>query len=180
MNSETAILVEDITTRVQRAIRVGDYPAIVGLHGERTLILSDYDYLTNWVTSLDFEIRAAAKAQVNTTHRWVFAVAQVWHDDGDTIQARPLFTGPLQPGETETIHWMSCDADDGIDYGRVQFARRPDGEPVFDDAEYFACPMDAGNRLPGAAMHRLLTAGIPDLATAIQQRPRMAAINNPG
>jgi hypothetical protein len=28
-------------------------------------------------------------------------------------------------------------------------------------------------------MHRLLTAGIPDLATAIQQRPRVAAINSP-
>jgi hypothetical protein len=136
----------------------------VGLHGERTLILSDYDYLFSWATALEFEIRAAARAQAIATRRWVFAVPQVWYDDGETIQARPLFTAPLQPGETETITWMSCDADDGVDYGRVQFARRPGGEPVFDDAEYFDYPVHALNRAPGAAMHRLLTAGIPDLA----------------
>ncbi|KQC35380.1 hypothetical protein [Frankia sp. ACN1ag] len=170
MNSETADLVEGITSRVQRAILAGDYPAIVGLHGERTLILSDYDYLISWATSLEFEIRAAAQAQANATHRWVFAVAQVWYDDGDTIQARPLHTAPLQLGETETISWMSYDAEDGIDYGRVQFARRPGGEPVFDDAEYFAEPMQPLNRLPGSAMHRLLVAGIPDLAAALPQR----------
>ncbi len=170
MNSETAVLVEDITARVQRAVCAGDYPAIVGLRGERTLVLSDYDYLASWATGLEFEIRAAAKAQANATHRWVFAVAQVWYDDGDTAQARPLHTAPMQPGEVETISWMSYDADDGIDYGRVQFARRPGGEPVFDDAEYFAEPMRPFNRLPGSAMQRLLVAGIPDLASALPQR----------
>jgi len=170
MNSETAVLVEDITARVQRAVRAGDYTAIVGLHGERKLILSDYDYLINWATSLEFEIRAAAKAQANATKRWVFAVAQVWYDDGETIQARPLHTAPLQPGEIETISWMSYDADDGVDYGRVQFARRPGGQPVFDDAVYFTDPMQPLNRLPGSAMHRLLLAGIPDLASALPQR----------
>jgi hypothetical protein len=169
MNSETAVLVEDITARVQRAVRAGDYPAVVGLHGDRKLILSDYDYLISWATSLEFEIRTAAKTQANATHRWVFAVAQVWYDDGDTIQARPLHTAPLQPGEVETISWMSYDADDGIAYGRVQFARRPGGEPVFDDAEYFAEPMQPLNRLPGSAMHRLLVSGIPDLASALPQ-----------
>jgi len=128
MNSETAVLVEDITARVQRAVCAGDYPAIVGLHGERTLVLSDYDYLMSWATGLEFEIRAAAKAQANATHRWVFAVAQVWYDDGETIQARPLHTAPLQPREVETISWMSYDADDGIDYGQVPFARRPGGQ----------------------------------------------------
>ncbi|MBL7491889.1 hypothetical protein I6A60_20170 [Frankia sp. AgB1.9] len=167
MNSETAELVEDITGRVQRAVCAGDYPAIVGLQGERTLVVSDYDYLFNWATALEFEIRTAARAQAIATYRWVFAFAQVWHDDGETILARPLHAGPLQPGETETISWMSCDADDGVDYGRVQFARRPGGQPVFDEAEYFDTPMDALNRLPGSAMHRLLMAGIPDLAAAL-------------
>jgi len=167
MNRETALLVEDITARVQRAVRAGDYPAIVGLHGERTLILSDYDYLFSWATALEFEIRSAARAQAIGTYRWVFAVPQVWFDDGEIIQARPLFTSPLLPGETETITWMSCDADDGVDYGRVQFARRPGGEPVFDDAEYFDFPVQALQRTPGAAMHRLLNAGIPDLAAQL-------------
>ncbi|WP_261558212.1 hypothetical protein, partial [Frankia tisae] len=141
MNSETWTLVEDITVRVERAVSAGDYPAIVGLHGDRKLILSDYDYLASWATSLAFEIRAAAEAQAIATSRWVFAVPQVWYHDGDTIQARPLFTAPLQPGETETISWVSYDDGDGIDYGRVEFARRPNGEPVFDEAEYFTTPM---------------------------------------
>ena len=155
---------------MQRAVRAGDYPAIVGLHGDRTLVLSDYDYLMGWATALDFEIRAAAKAQANATHRWVFAVAQVWYDDGETILARPLHTAPLQPGEIETISWMSYDDGDGIDYGRVQFARRPGGQPVFDDAECFDTPMHPLHRLPGSAMHRLLVAGTPDLAAALPQR----------
>ncbi|ORT50895.1 hypothetical protein [Frankia sp. KB5] len=164
MNSETTLLVEDITARVQRAVRSGDYPAIVGLQGERKLILSDYDYLFTWATALEFECRSAARAQAIGTRRWVFAVPQVWFDDGEIMQARPLFTSPLLPGETETITWMSCDEDDGVDYGRVEFARRPNGEPVFDDIEYFDFPVHALNRMPGAAMHRLLTSGIPDLA----------------
>ncbi|MCL9760165.1 hypothetical protein [Frankia sp. AiPa1] len=171
MNSKTGALVEDITARVQRAVRAGDYPAIVGLYGDRTLILSDYDYLASWATSLVFEVRAAAQAQTIHVHRWVFAVPHVWYDDGDTIQARPLFTAPRQPGETETISWMSYDDGDGIDYGWVEFARRPSGEPVFDEPEYFAVPMHPLPRHPGAALHRLLTSGIPDLASALPQRP---------
>ncbi|WP_239396498.1 hypothetical protein [Frankia sp. CiP3] len=171
MNSETWALVEDIATRVQHAVRAGDHPAIVGLYGDRNLTLSDYDYLISWATSLAFEIRAATQAQAIATHRWVFAVPQVWFHDGDTIQACPLFTAPLQLGETETISWMSYDEGDGIGYGRVEFARRPNGDPVFEEPEYFTTPMNPLPRHSGAALHRLLAANIPDLPSALPRRP---------
>ncbi|GLX04600.1 hypothetical protein Misp03_15270 [Microbispora sp. NBRC 16548] len=32
---------------------------------------------------------------------------------------------------------MSFDRGDGIDYGRVAYARRPSGEPVFEEPEIF-------------------------------------------
>lgn len=160
MNADTWTLVEDITSRVQRAVRTGDYPAILGLQGDQNLFLSDYPYLTSWATALEFEIRAAATAKAIHTHRWLLAVPQVWYDDGEIIQARPLYTAPLQPGETETISWMSYDATDGVDYGRVEFARRPDGQPVFDDLEYFTSPVQPLPRHPGGALHRLLVADI--------------------
>ncbi|ABD11163.1 hypothetical protein CcI156_17935 [Frankia sp. CcI156] len=165
MNTHTWTLIEDITARVQRAVRAGDQPAILGLHGTRNLIVSDYDYLCSWATALAFEIRAAAQAQSNATHRWVLAVPQVWYDDGEIIQARPLHTAPVQADEQEAITWMSCDDTDGVDYGRVPFTRRPNGEPVFDDPEYFTSPVHSLQRTPGAALHRLLTANIPDLAS---------------
>ncbi|WP_235609010.1 hypothetical protein, partial [Frankia casuarinae] len=134
-------------------------------------VLTDRPYLISWATALAFEIRAAAHAQSNATHRWVFAVPQVWYEDGDLIEARPLFTAPVQPDEQEAITWMSCDDTDGIDYGRVPFTRRPGGEPVFDDPEYFTSPVRPLQRTPGAALHRLLTAGIPDLASHLPATP---------
>ncbi|WP_261558202.1 hypothetical protein [Frankia tisae] len=132
----------------------GDYPAILGLQGDRNLSLSDYPYLTSWATALAFEIRAAATAQASHTHRWILAVPQVWYDDGEIIQARPLYTMPLQPSETETISWMSYDATDGVDYGRLPFACRPDGQPVFDDLDYFTSPVQPLLRHPGGALRR--------------------------
>ncbi|MEX5709140.1 hypothetical protein AB1484_12725 [Parafrankia sp. FMc6] len=171
MNTDTWTLVEDITGRVQQAVSAGDYPAILGLHGRRNLVLTDRPYLISWATALAFEIRAAARAQSNATHRWVLAVPQVWYQDGDLIEARPLFTAPVQPDEQEAITWMSCDDTDGIDYGRVPFTRRPGGEPVFDDPEFFTSPIRPLQRTPGAALHRLLTAGIPDLASHLPAHP---------
>ncbi|SQD98933.1 hypothetical protein FMEAI12_5000025 [Parafrankia sp. Ea1.12] len=63
--------------------------------GAAALILSDYDYLASWATSLAFEVRTAAQAQTIHVHRWVFAVPHVCYHDGDTIQARAPVHGTL-------------------------------------------------------------------------------------
>jgi hypothetical protein len=150
-------LVEDVTGRVERAVRAGDCPAIVGLCGERDLFLSDYDYLCHRLCAVAFEHRASTYARKIAARRWVFAVPQVWHYGDDAIEARPLFTGPVEPDEQEAILWMSFDVEDGVDYGRVLFARRPSGEPVFDSAQYLDGPALPTTDTPGNVLLRLLT-----------------------
>ncbi len=44
---------------------------------------------------------------------------------------------------------MSCDKDDGVDYGRVPYARRPNREPVFDDPEVFTVGVHPHHTMPG-------------------------------
>ncbi|MBB5966438.1 hypothetical protein [Planomonospora venezuelensis] len=59
---------------------------------------------------------------------------------------------PLREGEQEAITWMSCDRDDGVDYGRVAYARRPSGEPVFEDPEVFTVGVRPHEGIPGFAL----------------------------
>lgn len=67
----------------------------------------------------------------------------------DTVDTRAVSNHPLREGEHEAITWMSCDRDDGVDYGRVPYARRPSGEPVFDDPEVFTVGVLPYEAMPG-------------------------------
>jgi hypothetical protein len=55
---------------------------------------------------------------------------------------------PLREGEQEAITWMSFDRNDGIDYGRVAYARCPNGVPVFEEPEMFTLEV-AAEGMPG-------------------------------
>ncbi|GGT06224.1 hypothetical protein GCM10010156_74670 [Planobispora rosea] len=160
MNDETAALLFDVLERLQQNIAARGCPAIVALEGEQKLVLSDYDYLRDPRSALSFETRAAARAQEIQATRWVFAVPLVWVAAADTVYSRAVSNHPLREGEQETITWMSFDEGDGVDYGRVPYARRPSGEPVFDDPEMFAVGVRAAPAMPGRTLlHRLFPAG---------------------
>ncbi|WLW50325.1 hypothetical protein [Streptomyces sp. YU58] len=45
MNDATERLLRDVVSRLQRSITERDCPAMVGLQGDRTLVLADYGYL---------------------------------------------------------------------------------------------------------------------------------------
>ncbi|MEV0220313.1 hypothetical protein [Streptomyces sp. NPDC050704] len=150
MNQDTEHLLRDVVARLERAIHDRDCPAIVALQGKRTLVLSDYDYLRDEPTASAFEERAAAKAREIHAVRWVFAVPQVLVPVEDGVAARAVANLPLREGEQEAITWMSCDRSDGVDYGWVPYARRPGGEPVFDEPEVVMVPVQPGDRVPGA------------------------------
>ena len=130
---------------------------MVALQGDRTLVLSDYDYLRDVPTAVAFEQRAAEKARENHTSRFVFAVPQVWVDSGDSVQARAVSNHPLREGEREVIAWMSYDAHDGVDYGFVPYVRRPNGEPIFDFPEVFSAAVRLREQAPGWILLRALT-----------------------
>jgi hypothetical protein len=149
VNQDTENLLRDVVGRLERAITDRDCPAIVALQGDRTLVLSDYDYLRDDTTAAAFEERAAAKARETHTIRWVFAVPQVLLLVEGGVAARAVSNLPLREGEREAITWMSCDPDDGVDYGLVPYVRRPGGEPVFDEPEVFTIPVRPGDRVPG-------------------------------
>ncbi|KAB8185221.1 hypothetical protein FH608_047925 [Nonomuraea phyllanthi] len=160
MNDETAALLFDVVERLQKNIAAHDCPAIVALEGERKLVLSDYDYLRDPGFAASFETRAAAKAQEIQATRWVIAVPLVWVATPDTVYSRAVSNHPLREGEQETITWMSFNERDGVDYGRVPYARRPSGEPVFDDPEMFAVGVRPAQAMPG---HTLLQELLPHL-----------------
>jgi len=145
----------DVTERLERSIRVRDCPAIVALEGQRKLILSDYDYLRDEEAAASFERRAAAQAGEIGVRRWVIAVPQVWRIRAGVISTRAVSNHPLREGEQEAISWMSFDADDGVDYGRVALTRCPDGEPVFAEPEIFTVKAEA-QPAPGAPGQTLL------------------------
>lgn len=156
MNSATAALLYDVVGRLEKSVLVRECPAIVALDGERRLILSDYDYLRDDQAAAAFEARAAAKALEAGTTRWVFAVPQVWlFQPPNTIFTRAVSNHPLREGEQEAITWMSYDQADGVDYGRVAYTRRPSGEPVFEDPEFFQVGITPTEIVPG---YRLLQA----------------------
>lgn len=158
MNEATLALLDDVVDRLQRSIRAGEFPAIVILHGERTLTLSDYDYLRDLDTAAHFELRAAEHARRIHAGQWVFAVPQVWLKTPDAIAARAISRHPLREGEQEAITWTAFNLDDGVDYGLVPYTRRPNGEPVFDEPEVFTSNVMPGERAPGRTLLRTLMA----------------------
>lgn len=156
VNQETESLLSDVIGWLERAILEQDCPAVVALQGDRTLVLSDYDYLRDEPAAAAFEQRAAVKAQQIHTSRFVFAVPQVWVETDDRVQARAVSNHPLREGEREVISWMSYDAHDGVDYGFVPYVRRPSGEPIFSDPEVFTALVRPRERAPGWNLLRAL------------------------
>ncbi|RBQ21199.1 hypothetical protein DP939_00205 [Spongiactinospora rosea] len=157
MNDQAAGLLFDVVARLQKSILARDCPAIVALRGERILYLSDYDYLRDEATAAAFEMRAAAKAAEINAGLWVLAVPQVWVITRDGILSRAVSNHPLREGEQEAITWMSCDQGDGVDYGRVPYTRRPNGEPVFGEPEMITVGVQPGEHMPGYTLLRSLT-----------------------
>jgi hypothetical protein len=149
MNDETAALLFDVVERLEKSIIARECPAIAALQGERLLILSDYDYLRDEQAAAAFETRTAAKAREVAAARWVFAVPQVWMITPERVYSRAVSNHPLREGEQEAITWMSFDPGDGVDYGRVSYTRRPNGEPVFDEPEMFMVGVRPAEHMPG-------------------------------
>ncbi|MFF3669879.1 hypothetical protein [Microtetraspora malaysiensis] len=138
MNAETADLLFEVVERLEKSIVARDCPAMVAVEGRRKLVLSDYDYLRDDASAVAFEKRAASKAREVGAVRWVIAVPQVWvFTPPSMVSVRAVSNHPLREGEQEAITWMSFDQDEGVDYGRVAYARRPSGEPVFEEPEMF-------------------------------------------
>jgi hypothetical protein len=100
-------------------------------------------------TALAFELRAAAKAREFAVVRWVLAVPQVWVVTPGTVLTRAVSDHPLRQGEQEAITWMSFDHQDGADYGRVPYTRRPSGDPVFGDPKVFTVGIRPRDIMPG-------------------------------
>jgi hypothetical protein len=154
MNDETTELLFDVVERLEKSIIARDCPAIIALNGERSLVLSDYDYLRGKRTATAFETRAAVKARDIATTRWVLAVPQVWVITADAVLSRAVSNHPLREGEQEAITWMSFDLSDGVDYGRVPYTRRPNGEPVFGEPQMFTVGVRPAEHMPGYTLLR--------------------------
>ncbi|MFI0483531.1 hypothetical protein [Actinomadura sp. 9N215] len=158
MNETTFGLLRDVAARLERAIRSRDCPAIVALESQRRLVLSDYDYLRDDQAAHAFEDRAGEHARRIEAIRFVFAVSRVWVVAPGQVAARAASNHPLRPGEQEAITWLSFDITDGVDYGRVPYARRPNGEPIFDEPESFTVEVWPEERMPGFRLLRVLIA----------------------
>lgn len=156
MDDTTWELALDVVARVERAVQSRDCPAIVALAGDRRLVMSDYDYLRDRESAERFERRAAARAQEIHAVRWAFAVPQVWVVTDDHVLTRAVSNHPLRPGETECITLVTFHIDEGIDFGRVPYTRRPDTEPVFGDPEWFEFPLTASADAPARTLLRLM------------------------
>ena len=156
MNNETEALLRDAVMRSKRAVQDRECPCIVVLHGSRSLVLSDYDYLRDEPTAVAFEERTAERAQEISAGRWALAVPQVLALTEGGVAARAASNLPLREGEREAITWMTCDAEDGVDYGLVPYTRRPGGEPVFGDLEIFTVAVHPTEWMPGRHLLRAL------------------------
>jgi hypothetical protein len=77
----------------------------------------------------------------------------------------------LREGEQEAITWMSFDQEAGVDYGRVAYARRPNGDPVFEEPEIFQIGIQPTPASPGYA---LLQACLADLGDDTEPAPEGA------
>ena len=153
MNDDLVALLFHVIERLERHIQANEYVALAALEGQRTLFLSDHDYL---IDQTDFENRAAKHARDINAIRWVFAVPQVWVINQRDVATRRVSHHPLRPGEQEAITWMGFDQADGVDYGRVPYTRRPNGQPVFGEPEVFTVPLMPGNSMPGYTLLRNL------------------------
>ncbi|MFB4269152.1 hypothetical protein [Nonomuraea sp. GTA35] len=150
MNEATAHLLFDVVERLEKNILARECPAMVAIDGTDKLLLSDYDYLRDTDTAVAFEMKAAEKVLQLDAARWVLAVPQVWlFKPPSTIAVRAVSNHPLREGEQEAITWMSFDHEEGIDYGRVAYVRRPSGEPVFEDPEVFDVGVRPAKAMPG-------------------------------
>jgi hypothetical protein len=156
MNDDVVALLSAAVERVEQHIRADEYPAVVAVDGQRTLMLSDYDYLRSRAVAAAFERRAATHARRVAATRWVLAVPQVWMINERDVGVRAVSPHPLREGEQEAITWMAFDQTDGVDYGRVPYTRRPNGEPVFGEPEMFTAPVLAGELMPGNTLPRSL------------------------
>jgi hypothetical protein len=156
MNDDVVALLLDVVARLEERIHAGEYVAMVALQGDRTLVLSDYDYLLDQTAARAFEQRAADHGRRIGAHRWVFAVPQVWVINERDVATRAPSPHPLRPGEEEAVTWMAFDNADGVDFGRVPYTRRPHGEPVFGDPEVFTVPLMPGDPMPGNTLLREL------------------------
>ena len=161
MNDDVVALLFVAVERLERHLRAGEYIAVVAVEGQRTLVLSDYDYLRDHTDAAAFERRAAGHARRVSAARWVLAVPQVWVINERDVAVRAASPHPLRPGEQEAITWMAFDHADGVDYGRVPYARRPSGEPVFGEPEVFTVPLLPGELMPGYTLLRSLTSEEP-------------------
>jgi len=156
MNDDTADLLFDVIERLQRSILARDCPAIVVMQGQRKVVLSDYDYLRDRSTAAAFEALAAAKARDIGATRWVLAVPQVWKISSSEISTRAVSNHPLREDEQEAITWTAYDHQDGVDYGRVAYTRRPSGEPVFAEPQVLTVAVRPGDATPGYGLLRAL------------------------
>ncbi|WP_157857407.1 hypothetical protein [Streptomyces yerevanensis] len=52
---------------------------------------------------------------------------------------------------------VSYDAHDGVDYGFVPYARRPNGDPIFADPEVFTAAVRPREQAPGWTLLHALT-----------------------
>ncbi|TDB89151.1 hypothetical protein E1264_09270 [Actinomadura sp. KC216] len=163
MNDDLAAVLFDVVERQERHILADEYLAIAALDGERRLILSDYDYLRDRAAAVAFEQRVAAHGRRVAAVRWVLAVPQVWVINERDVAARSPSPHPLRADEEECVTWMGFDQEDGIDYGLVPYARRPSGQPVFDEPKVFNVPLIPGDLMPG---HTLLRAFLDDESSA--------------
>lgn len=154
VNDDVVALLFDVVGRLERSIQAHDCPAIVALEGQRKLILSDYDYLRDQATAAAFEHRAADHAKQISVTRWVLAVPQVWLINERDVEVRAVSHHPLRSAEQEAITWMAYDEADGVDYGRVPYARRPNGEPVFGEPEVLTVRVYPGESMPGYVLLR--------------------------
>ncbi|WP_329242788.1 hypothetical protein OG417_44735 [Actinoallomurus sp. NBC_01490] len=149
MNDDLVALLFKTVRRAEHHIQAGEYLAILAMEGQRPLVLTDYDYVLDPSAAAAFEHRAAVHARRIDVERWVLAVPQVWVINERDVATRSVSPHPLRPGEQEAITWMAFDRADGVDYGRVAYARRPNGEPVFEDPEVFTVPLRPGELMPG-------------------------------
>jgi len=157
MNDDLVALLFQVVHRVEEHIRAGEHLAVLAVEGQRSLVLSDYDYLLDRTAAAAFERRAAGHARSVSAVRWVLAVPQVWVINRGDVAVRSVSPHPLRAGEQEAITWVACDHAEGVDYGRVAYARRPRGEPVFEEPEVFTVPLLPGELMPGYTLLHSLT-----------------------
>ena len=159
MTSETLKILTRVIESLKRQVSIGECPAMVALDGTRPVTMSDYDYQSNEAAAASFEQRAAAKARETSATRWIIAVPQVWLIVDEVVFTRAVSNLPLRPGESEAITWMSFDLAEGVDYGRVQFTRRPSGKPVFGDIEVVVAQASPAPSMPGHTLLHLTADG---------------------